>query len=153
VILLEQPRRRERCDRLRSAQQIGKDDGAVKLGLLNRAEDTGEYFVRMGTARRAIAATHFAGDDSGAQGLFRAPVGGVDRRVEQKHEDRWVFDREMRGEALGDAATARLIDESIEPILKDLWSERGWWWQRQWRSRWERERERRRRGRRHRLWR
>jgi hypothetical protein len=61
---------------------------------------------------------HFAGDDGGARGSFSAPVGRVDRRVEQKREDRWVFDREIRGEALSGAATAGLIDESIEPILQ-----------------------------------
>src|SRR6266545_4417728 len=101
-----------------SAQQIGEDDGGVELALLNRAEDAGEHFVSVGTARGAVATTHFAGDDRGAQGLFRAPVGRVDRGVKEKREDRRVFDREMRGEAPRDAATARLIDESIEPILQ-----------------------------------
>ena len=118
MILLELRRRRERSDRLRGTQQIGEDDGGVELALLNRAEDAGEYLVRVGTARGAVATTHFAGDDGGTQGLFSAPIGRVDRWVEQKREDRRVFDREMRGEPLSNAATARLIDESIEPILQ-----------------------------------
>jgi hypothetical protein len=56
--------------------------------------------------------------DGGAQGLFGAPIGGVDRRVEQEGKDRRVFDREMRGEAFSEAAATRLIDEAIEPILE-----------------------------------
>jgi hypothetical protein len=51
----------------------------------------------VGATRGAIAATHLADDDGGTQGLFSAPVGRVDRRVEQKREDRRVIDREMRG--------------------------------------------------------
>ncbi len=118
VNLLELKRRRERHDRLWGTQQIGEDDGGVELALLNRAEDAGEHFVRVGAARGAVATADFAGDDRGAQCLFSAPVGRVNRRVEEKREDRRVFDREMRGEALGDTAAARLIDESIKPILQ-----------------------------------
>jgi hypothetical protein len=118
VILLELRRRRERSDRRRGTEQVGEDDGGIELALLNRAEDAGEHLVRVGTARGAVTTTDFAGDDGGAQRLFRTPVGRVDRRVEQKREDRRVFDCEMRSEALSDAATARLIDESIEPILE-----------------------------------
>lgn len=118
VILLELRRRRERSDWLRGTQQIGEDDGGVELALLNRAEHAGEHLVRVGAACGAVATTDFAGDDGRAQGLCRAPVGRVDRRVEQKREDCRVLDREMRGKALNDAATARLIDESNEPILE-----------------------------------
>lgn len=63
MILLELRRRRERSDRLRGAQQLGEDDGGVELALLNRAEDAGKHFVRVGAARGAVAPTHFAGDD------------------------------------------------------------------------------------------
>jgi hypothetical protein len=96
--LLERRRRRERGDRFWGTQQIGEDDGSVELARLNRAEDAGEHFVSVGAARGSVATTDFASDDGGAQGLFSAPVGRVDRRVEQKREDRGVFDREMRGE-------------------------------------------------------
>ncbi len=118
MILLERRRRRERSDRLRGTQQFRENNGGVELALLNRAEDAGEYLVRVGTARGAVATADFAADNGRPRSLFRAPVGRVDRWVEQKREDRRVFDREMRGEALSDAATARLIDESIEPIFQ-----------------------------------
>jgi hypothetical protein len=97
LILLNLERRRERRGWFRGTQQIGEDDGRVQLALLNRTQHAGEHFVSVGATCGSVATADFAGDDGGAQGLFSAPVGGIDRRVEQKREDRRVFDREMRG--------------------------------------------------------
>ena len=41
----------------------------------------------VGALAGAVAAAHLADDDGGPDGLFGAPVGGVDRRVPQERED------------------------------------------------------------------
>lgn len=88
------------------------------MALLDGAKHTGEYLLRLRAAIGAVAATDFAGDDGGAQGLFGAPVGRIDRGVEQKGEDRREFDRQVRGKALRDPPAARPIDEGIELVLE-----------------------------------
>lgn len=99
-------------------EQGREDIGGIELALLNGAKHAGEYLLRLRAAVGAVAATDFAGDDGGTQGLFGAPVGGIDRGIEQKGEDRRVFDREVRGKALRDTPAARLIDEGIELVLE-----------------------------------
>ena len=88
------------------------------MALLNGAKDAGEHFLGVRAAVRPIAITDSARSDCWTQSLFGTPIRRVDRRVAQKGEDRGVFDREMRSKALGDAATARLINESIEPVFE-----------------------------------
>ena len=73
----------------------------------------------MCTAGGSIAAADFASDHRGAQGVFGAPVGGVNRvGVEEEGEDRRKFDGEMRREVPRDAAPAWSVDEGIELILQ-----------------------------------
>ncbi len=48
--------------------------------------DAGEHLLGVGAVTSAIAAADLAGDDGGADGVFRAPVGGVDRRVPEEGE-------------------------------------------------------------------
>jgi hypothetical protein len=118
VILLERRRRRERSDWPRSTQQGREDFGGIELTLLNGAEDAGQYLLRLRALGGSVPATDFARNDGGTQGLFGTPVGRIDRGVEQKGEDRRVFDREVRGKALRDTPAARPIDEGIEPVLE-----------------------------------
>ena len=49
-----------------------------ELALLSGSYDGGEDLLSGGAAPGAIAAADFAGDDGRADGLFGAPVGGVD---------------------------------------------------------------------------
>ena len=56
-----------------------------------------------------------ADDDGGPDGLFGAPVGGVDRRVPEKGEDGGEFDGQVRGEALGVVQRRRVVDQPAEP--------------------------------------
>ena len=52
------------------------------------ADDRGQRLLRGCAAPGAIASTHLAGDDGGANGLFGAPVGDVDGGVAQEVEQR-----------------------------------------------------------------
>ena len=49
--------------------------------------DAGEDLLGVGALAGAVAAAHLADDDGGPDGLFGAPVGGVDRRVPQEREE------------------------------------------------------------------
>lgn len=87
--------------------------------MLHGLQDAGEHLLGLGAAGGAIAAADLAGNDGGTQGVFGAPVGGVDRvGVEEKGEDRRKFDGQMRGEMAGDATGARPFDQGIELILE-----------------------------------
>ena len=46
----------------------------IELPLVNGLKNAAEDLLRLGAARRAIAAADFAGDDGGAQRVFGAPV-------------------------------------------------------------------------------
>ena len=80
-------------------EQIDEDLTRVQAPLTRRADDAGEDLLGVGAAIRAIPSTDFAVHDGGAQRLFGAPVGRVDRRVEEKAEEPLQFDDEMGGEA------------------------------------------------------
>lgn len=79
VILLDSRRRRECSGWVRTAEQFRQNHGGVEMALLDRAQDTGEDFLRVRPARRPIAAAHFAGDHRGPQRMLSAPIGGVNR--------------------------------------------------------------------------
>ena len=51
----------------------------------------------------------------GPDGLFGAPVGGVDRRVPQEREDGGEFAGQMGGKALGVVQRRRVVDQPAEP--------------------------------------
>ena len=69
------------------AQHRGEQGGQVEFALARGAYDAGEDLLGVGALAGAVAAAHFADDDGGPDGLFGAPVGGVDRRVPQKREE------------------------------------------------------------------
>ena len=60
--------------------------GEVELPLVSRSYDAGEDLLGVGVVAGAIAITDFPGDHRGAYGVFRAPVGRVDRRVPEEGE-------------------------------------------------------------------
>ena len=63
------------------ARRMGQRDQGVlrgKLALLRGSNDGGEDLLCASPLGLAVAATDFAGYDGGSQGLFGAPVGGVD---------------------------------------------------------------------------
>ena len=82
------------------AQQIDQDLGRVKPALLSRAHNAREDLLGVGAAVRPVAATDFAVDHGGPEGLFGAPVGRVDGGVEEKAEQGRQFDTQMRGKPL-----------------------------------------------------
>ena len=79
------------------------------------AYNAGEDLLGVGALAGAVAAAHLTGDDGGPDGLFSAPIGGVDRRVPQKGEDGGEFDGQVGGEALGVVQRRRVVDQPAEP--------------------------------------
>ena len=71
----------------------------VKPALCGGADEGGEDLLGVCAPPGAIAAANFAGDDSGTDGLFSAPVGGVDGGVAQEAEQGSPFGAEVVGEA------------------------------------------------------
>ena len=69
----------------------------------------------VGALAGAVAAAHLADDDGAPDGLFGAPVGGVDRRVPQEREDGGEFAGQVRGETLGVVQRRRVVDQPAEP--------------------------------------
>ena len=85
-------------------------DSALACG----AHDAGEDLLGVGALAGAVAAAHLADDDGGPDGLFGAPVGGVDRRVPQEGEEGGEFDGQVRGEALGVVQRRRVVDQPAD---------------------------------------
>ena len=82
------------------SQEVGDRGMGVKLALCGGADEGGEDLLGVCAPPGAIAAADFAGDDSGADGLLGAPVGGVDGGVAQKADkQRSPFGAEVVGEA------------------------------------------------------
>ena len=75
--------------------------------------------MRPGVAFGSSAAAGLARDDSLAQGVFGAPVGGLDRvGVKKKRKHRWEFDGEMGRESARHGDSPGPIDERIELVLQ-----------------------------------
>jgi hypothetical protein len=92
---------------------------SIELPLLNCTQDARERRVRLRAALGSITAADLPRDHGWAQRVLGAPVSRGDRiRFEQKGEDRWEFDGEMGGEALGDARATGPIDERVELVLQ-----------------------------------
>ena len=80
--------------RRRKAEELG-DDGfggaqhrsdqrrQVEVALAGGAHDAGQDLLGVGAVAGAVAAAHLADDHGGPDGLFGAPVGGVERGVPQ----------------------------------------------------------------------
>ena len=86
---------------------------------MRRAQEGREDLLGVCAAKGAIpATTHFARDDGGPECVLGAPVGSVERRIEEEAEHRVVFGGEMDGEAprVGQATgpTREQMPEAIE---------------------------------------
>ena len=93
-----------------------RDDqrGEVELTLLGGPHDAGEHLLGVGAVAGTITATDFAGDHRGSDGLFGAPVGGVDRRVPQEGERGREFAVQMGGEAVCGVQRRSFVDQPTE---------------------------------------
>src|SRR5712691_13302419 len=87
----------ERCGDAGDAlpQEVDENREGVKLALATGSEQRGQDLLRVRPEPRAIAARDFPIDDGRAEGLFRAPVCCVDRRVVQETEERRPLAVEM----------------------------------------------------------
>ena len=106
-------------------KEVDEDCGSVQVALLRRAEDTGEDLLGVCAPGGAIATRHLAIDDGRPQGLFGAPVGGVDRGIEEKAEEGGEFDAEMRGEAAHGRQRADVIERRVQPRRDMAAGDRG----------------------------
>ena len=111
-------------DGLGGTQHRGDQRRQVEVALACGTYDVGEDLLGVGALTGAVAAAHLADDDGGSDGLFGAPVGGVDRRVPQEREDGGEFAGQMGGKALGVVVRRRLVDQPAEPGEQ---SARGRW--------------------------
>ena len=84
------------------------------MSLGSGPHDTGEYLLGVGAVAGAIAAADLSDDDGGANGLFGAPVGCVDRRVPQEGEHGRELGGQVRGEAVGIVEPRRRVDQPSE---------------------------------------
>ena len=84
------------------------------MPLVGRSYDAGEDLLGIGAVASAIAAADLAGNDRGADGVFGAPVGRVDRRDPEEGEHGGEFGVEMRGETLRVVERRRRVDETTE---------------------------------------
>ena len=98
----------------RGAQQRGDQRRQVEAALAGGAHDAGEHLLGVGTVAGAVAAAHLADDHGGPDGLFGAPVGGVERRVPQEEEHGRKFVGQVRREALGVVERRRCVDQPSE---------------------------------------
>ena len=89
------------------AEERGDHVVGIALTLDGGADDRGEHLLCLGPLPGAVAAADLAGDDSGADGLFGAPVGGVHGGVAQEGEQRGPFGAEVSGEALDGGQVSR----------------------------------------------
>ena len=96
-------------------QHRGDQRRQVEVSLACGTYDAGEDLLGVGALAGAVAAAHLADDDGGSDGLFGAPVGGVDRRVPQEREDGGEFAGQMGGKALGVVQRRRVVDQPAEP--------------------------------------
>ena len=68
----------------------------IEATLIGGAQHTGEDLLTLRAVGGSIpAAAHLARDDGRTQGVFGAPIGGVEGRVKQKAEDGVEFDDEV----------------------------------------------------------
>ena len=120
-----------RDERTRRAQQGGEEVVEVEVALPGGTDDAGEDLLGVRTAQRAIAATDFAVDHGGADGVLGPPVGRVDVGGPEEAEYGREFAVEMGGEALGRWEVRRRVDQAAEareqlapphgePVIGDL---------------------------------
>lgn len=100
------------------AKQLDEEIGGVQAALMSGPEHRGEHLLGLCAAGGAVAAaTHLPGDDGGAEGLFGAPIGGIERRIKEEAEDRVKLDDEMRLKPLHlHVSTRRAREQAAEPL-------------------------------------
>jgi hypothetical protein len=80
----------------------------IQVPLPGGPHDTAEDLLRVGASPGAVASTHLARDHERSDRVFGPPIGGIDRRDEQKAPEGLKLVREMPGEArtIGDRSGA-----------------------------------------------
>ena len=70
------------------AQHRGDQRRQIEVALAGGAHDAGQHLLAVGAVAGAVATADLSDNDGGTDGLFGAPVGGIDRQVpqEEKHE-------------------------------------------------------------------
>ena len=66
------------------AQHRGDQRREIEMALAGGAHDAGEHLLGVGAVAGAVATADLTDNDGGTDGLFGAPVGGVDRQVPQE---------------------------------------------------------------------
>ena len=84
------------------------------MTLVGCPDDAGEHLLGVCAVASAIAAADLPDDDGGPDGLFGAPIGGVDRRVPKESEHRGEFDGQMSRESFGRLQRRWLGDQPSE---------------------------------------
>ena len=102
-------------------EQRDEHRGGIEPALVRGAEHAGEDLLAGGAACGAIAtATRFPGHDGGPERLLRAPIGGVERRVEEEAEEgRKVIVEmllELRDAPVATGAARQQAAESLEVL-------------------------------------
>jgi len=97
---------RRRNDRFTRSQEFDEDIARVQMAQACGLDDTAQHLLGVGAAWRAVPTRDLPIDDCRTKRLLGAPIGRVQGAVEEKAEERWEFDREMRREpmAVGEAA-------------------------------------------------
>ena len=96
------------------AQERGDQRRQVEAALAGGAHDAGKDLLGVGAVAGAVAAAHLADDHGGPDGLFGAPVGGVERGVPQEEEHGRELGGQVRREALGVVQRRRGVDQPTE---------------------------------------
>ena len=102
-------------NRTGGGQHRGEQRRQSEVALAGGAHDAGQHLLRVGAVAGAVATAHLAGDDGGPDGLFGAPVGGIDRQVPQEEEHGIEFSGQVSGEALGVFQRWGCVDQPTEP--------------------------------------
>ena len=111
-------RRKPECvgdDGIGSAQHRGDQRRKVEVALAGGANDAGQHLLAVGAVTGAVATADLADNDGGTDGLFGAPVGGIDRQVPQEEKHGREFGGQMPGKALGVVQRWRCVNEPTEP--------------------------------------
>src|SRR5712692_10537005 len=97
-------------------EQVTEDRQRIQMALRTGPKQRREHLLGVSTAPRAIPATDLAQHDSGADGLFGAPVRRVDSRVQQKREHAGEFACQVSGEALDVRYGTASLDEAVQAV-------------------------------------
>ena len=102
-------------DGVGGAQHRGDQRRQIEMALAGGAHDAGEHLLGVGAVAGAVATADLTDNDGGTDGLFGAPVGGVDRQVPQEEKHRSEFGGQVPGKALGVVQRWRCVNQPTEP--------------------------------------